>query len=75
MAEKVLIFHEDEVNFVLNLIRDRLEINDWDLNDEEEWCELLYLKEMEKKIIAYLDHDMGDDVREMPAMGESERRT
>lgn len=57
MAEKVLIIHEDEASVLWNSVQSELKNTKWDPTDEESYCHLTFLKNLERKIQKYLDNE------------------
>ena len=63
--EKVLIIHEDEAAMLYKAVRQAISSNDWNLLDDEMWCEVNCLKALDEKLQVYLDEGTGRDVIEV----------
>lgn len=65
MTEQVLVLHEDEASAVYFSILHVIKTRAWNLDDESEWSELVFLKTLQEKLRTYLDEGEGDDVRKV----------
>jgi hypothetical protein len=65
MSEKVLIVDEAEAAAIWRLVTRELNEHEWDLEEEADWCEAYFMKQLQLKLTAYLDHGTGKDVREV----------
>jgi len=52
--EKVIILHEDEANVVYCALLNHLK-SKWDLLDDSDWSQVVFLKSLEEKLRQYLD--------------------
>lgn len=70
MAEKVLVIHEKEAVVLFDCVARRIVSPVWDLSNELDVSELEFLKALEKKLAAYIDMGVGEDIASI-AMGRT----